>query len=306
MSRVFLTCVGRRDPYWEPSTNKDFQRLYPQYGSNYANASGVTKGPFLSFLEKIGYSRKPEDCFYLLSTSPGKEVRDPTHDNGEYLIEALIEIYRLSEDQIILQDLNNPKREPHWNPSIFDHVLPSLKAKVKDILNSKGYEREYIVVYSSGTPQMQSSWIALVSSGLLPGRLFRAEGDEVKIAPLFEDEEVKRAIRLLKDFAFKATSEVFEALSKSVVNPQKKALTRLLAKLFLGYYYWSIFHYFEANELLIEVQNLLKELESRWVGMVPGELKKLENLIVQQQRSLKLLLKKGPIRRKFSISSTVR
>jgi len=256
--RVFIMCVGTRDPYW--ARDKKGNRIFFNdlvKNKDWRNLKGkrLIEGPILSFFK--AYKKlepKPDDKIYLLSTEEGDKVKQPTRIGGDETVRELKKRYSsYSDKNIFHQSLGNV------DPSDFQEVMIPIKDKVLEIIKQYGDNALYMVNVSPGTPQMQASWYILVHSGLLKARLYRVVEETVQIrqvgiSPLFEEELKKIAIKLFEIFAFKASSDIFGELGKNPLDDKRKKKCEILQSLLSAYFNWDIFKYDEALKILNKCQ----------------------------------------------------
>ncbi len=241
-----------------------FNDLRKQYGETLPE--NLTPGPILSFFHRM--PPQAEDRIWLLYTAPARRVRGATDDNALATQTALCDRFQMSPERVPLLPMNSPARHPDFDPSDHAMVISRMRECAQRIMRDSGEGWEVCVIYSSGTPQMQAAWLLLVNSGLLPARLFRAEGGEVEIEPLFEDQLLREACQLFKVGTFRAASEVFQTLEKraatevSEIARDRKALFRIWARVSEAYQRWSAFEYREAYRKLEEAVGIL----DRFIG----------------------------------------
>ncbi len=140
---VLLTWVGARDPAWQ---NPRTGRLEP--------------GPILSLLR----SRRFDVVYLLLNLfSPVDDFRrraTAVLRNCERHFPSV----RVSQKPVDLVSVTNYREIFHLTSDV-----------VQGILDEEGRDgRRYFVYLSPGTPQMQTVWVLLVQSGLLPAQMIEA------------------------------------------------------------------------------------------------------------------------------------
>ncbi|MEK7724984.1 MAG: hypothetical protein AAB336_11575 [Acidobacteriota bacterium] len=132
-------------------------------------------------------------------------------------------------------------------------------------------EEEIWVNYSPGTPQMQTAWFLLVNSSFLKAKLFRAEGEEIEIEPLFEDQFLNEACNLLKICNFDAAAELFESLSKKAIIKERISIFHIFATICSALKSWNSFDYQASVK---EIEKALKKFDGL---QKTGKLKKLSD-----------------------------
>lgn len=146
---VLLTWVGTRDPGWlNPRTNKQEQ------------------GPVLMLLEQRRF-----DVAYLLCTPESRA--GPFPGNAGRLLRVCARRFPAM-------------RALNWGVELVDptdylEVYRATFRACRQILDQEGREdRSYFVYLQPGTPQMQTVWVLLVQSGLLPARLLATVAPEFR------------------------------------------------------------------------------------------------------------------------------
>lgn len=261
MRRVFLSCVGARDPYWnsENGVNQDYNEIVRRHGSDLPPA--LRKGPILDFFMR--HRPRSDDRMYLLYTAVGRAVRGPTATGAEGTCAALVADYGVAEEQIFLVPLNRKGRvtDPEFDPSSYATVMRSFREACRRVVeveeaDDAGSPPEYWIIYSSGTPQMQAAWVVLADSGLIPARLFRAEGNEVVVESLFEDQLLTQACRFFSAFDFGAAAGLLAELEKradrssAAIARDRRGIFSILARVCHAYRDWSTFDYAKALDEL--------------------------------------------------------
>ncbi len=271
MNRVFLTCVGNRDPYWLQEENKEGKRivLFDALREKHPEELPANKqeGPILSFFAKV---RPGEgDRIWLFYTAPAENVRGATKNSAEATRDALRQHFSLNDTQIRLVSLNDPAQHPDFDPSDYPKVISRMREEVQKALREIDEKADIRVIYSSGTPQMQAAWILLAKSGLLPARLFRAEGDPVEIEPLFEDQLLGQACQMMRAGAFGAAAQLLRNLEKraqlevSEISKDRRGLFRIFSNACQAYHHWSLFEYASAQKKLSDAARILQRFVER-------------------------------------------
>jgi hypothetical protein len=159
MARVFLMCVGTRDPVW-------------------AEKDEVREGPILTFFRLFFATKGPEpvDRVYLFSTRAGSKVRlgTATERRGEATKSELQRRYRGLQVE--------HRRFPDIDPSEFPELVDALLGLAR-VAEEENPGSGMVVNTSPGTPQMQAAWYALVHSGQLVADLYRVIPDPVSGHP---------------------------------------------------------------------------------------------------------------------------
>jgi hypothetical protein len=302
--RIVVSCVGSRDPYWakKDSSQLVFSEWLKQHPGNYASASGVQIGPVLSFLSGLKPPITAADRVWLFSTRAGREVRDPSEEGGKCTRQEIIGRYGIPDSHVVHGVLNPESggRDADFNPSRYEEVLPRMREAAQSVLSAHGENVEYLVIYSSGTPQMQAAWCVLVNAGLLPARLYRAEGDPVSLAPLFEEQAISQAVSMLRHGTFRAAAAVLSDLSKRAVTPERRGLTRFFGEICEGYDAWNRFAYAHGENLFRQATRGLQRLQEHrslpsgdeWnelIGRLHSQTAALEECRPDQQASFRTL-----------------
>lgn len=262
MARHFLTCVGNRDPYWlEPEERVivKYHQLSQQYGDNFPPEK--REGPILGFFRKFALT--DQDRTWLFYTAPGKTVKDATEGGAQDTLKVMIAEFNLAPAQVKIIPLNHSENHPDFDPSDFVKVLVRMRESVQAAVQEFKEDDEIVILYSSGTPQMQAAWLLLVNSGLLPARLFRAEGEEVEFEPLFEDQLLLEACHHLEVGMFQGAWEALSKLEKRAVAQNRRGIFRIFARLARAYHLWSVFEYRKASGELTEAQQALLRFRER-------------------------------------------
>lgn len=257
MARRILSCVGNRDPFWGSAGGRivTYRTLESEHS--------VNSGPILSFLEAVSLDQNDE--VVLLFTRPGPEVRTETVNEARATSAAITERFGFPEARIRLESLNQPDLHPEFDPSNHLHAL----ARMRECLAQLPLPVEDVenwVVYSSGTPQMQTAWLLLVSSGLFTSRLFRAEGVEVDILPVFEDQRLREATALFSAGDFRAAQHILRQIqlqgSSSPDARQRRGVVRIFSQLAWSCFLWTRFEYREASRILQKSYSGLQGLKA--------------------------------------------
>jgi len=146
---VLLTWVGSRDPGWP---NPRTEQREP--------------GPILGLLKSRRF-----DKVYILANLPGR--------NDEFVRRAA-ETLRHIERHFPRVAV---KMKPLEVVSVIDHreIFRVTNHACQEILRQEGSDdRSYYVYLSPGTPAMQTVWVLLVQSGLVPARLIEATPPDLK------------------------------------------------------------------------------------------------------------------------------
>lgn len=140
---TLLTWVGSRDPtWWNPRTGSD------------------ELGPILSLLESRRFS-----TMYLFFNIGGHSEEFTQRANA-----TLRACQRLTPEMKVVH-------RPVTLMSVVDYreIFRVMNHECQRVLDLEGVRRRALYVYlSPGTPQMQTVWILLVQSGLLPARMIDA------------------------------------------------------------------------------------------------------------------------------------
>lgn len=252
--RVFMTCVGDRDPYYErPRTPFDPQKTYNE------TEPQVGKGPILSFLDESTPPLCQDDYLYLIPTR-----KDQNQPNADLLKRDTYRGAQATGEKIqkIFGVIPTYKPLCNLDPTDFEMLIPQMRRLIHEIVDEAPQDAEFIVFISSGTPQMQSAWYVLAHEGTLPAgtRLYyRAAEDtpirEVHLEPLFEQESKRLAIEQALQFNFQAAASTLNALAQRALETQRKQRAALFAQLYNAYHDRLLFHYQEAYQWFEAVLN---------------------------------------------------
>ena len=158
-----------------------------------------------------------------------------------------------------------------YHPDEPDEVLPRAKQAIDAILALQKDEEEviYQLNVSSGTPAMKTAMFLFAASGLFPeahvwkvaNPRFVKEGEErvVELRPDFLEEAsiVQRLKKNAKQFLFQSMSQDCERLSRISVHPERREISKVLARLFDAYHHWDLIQYDQARQKLSEAYRLL-------------------------------------------------
>lgn len=262
MARLFVACVGERDPYWALRAGAVVK--YEDLGGD----DGSTRdGPILSFFAQR--ARRADDRVYLLYTAAGPRLRATTHAGGRATAGLLRERLGLPPRQVIASALNQERGDPEFDPADHLSVLRALRERMREIATAEPDDAELRIIYSSGTPQMQTAWLLLVNAGLVRARLFRAEGQELRLDPLFEDQLLAQACRLFAAAAFRSAEEAFENLAARAdagfagVARDRRTMFHMLAAVAASFHHWSGFEYAAAHRCLTKTMERCARFQSR-------------------------------------------
>lgn len=218
--RVFLMCVGTRDPFWAKREGK--QIMYSNLTPN--DEPYKIEGPILTFFKQFLPPPERGDRIVLFSTQRGPKVRDPTERGGEDTKAALKQRY----PEVTVEHFCFPKE---IDPSEFVDVYKAMEDLVKNVQKSLQQGSEIIVFVSPGTPQMQAAWFVLAHSGKIKANLFRIffENDrsrvsKVDLGPLVINDLVSLAIEAFNRLDFAESAAIFERLASRFSGaPQRLA-----------------------------------------------------------------------------------
>ena len=234
--KVLLSCVGTHDPE-----------------SRKGPAAIVTAVRHL----------KPDEVWLFPTTDRG-EVRYPTEDNARQTREY-IENLHLSDppEEIHIEILNVD------NPTDFDQIRGAIREKL-ELVESRLGDRDYHldVNISSGTAQMEATWLTMAEVGLLQGTLWMVsvpEEDKTetpeervqKVSAVFlsEDSIITRTIELLRNYNFGAAKREMEKLEDVSNDPATTYTAHELAKLFGAYLNWDMLNIEEARRELGQISS---------------------------------------------------
>jgi len=219
--RVFLMCVGTRDPFWAKREGK--QITYNNLTSD--DEPYKIEGPILTFFKHFLPGPGRGDRIVLFSTQRGPKVRDPTERGGEDTKAALVQRYRDAE-------VEHLRFSKEIDPSEFVDVYKEMEDLVAKVQKSFQQGSEIIVFVSPGTPQMQAAWFVLAHAGKIKAKLFRIffENDQpqvskVDLGPLVINDLVSLAIEAFKRLDFAESAAIFEKLASRFSGAPQRIAT---------------------------------------------------------------------------------
>lgn len=280
MKRLLMSCVGNQDPFSFREIGKSYDQVVE---------IGIDKfkeriaGPIISFCRQLGLNS--EDSAILLYTRLAKNVRTPTETGALHTKEILHRDFGIPEKNIRLVTLNSSS-DPDFNPSDPALVIDRMRQSLQDAITDEDEKFETFVISSSGTPQMQKAWFLLVNSGFLKARLFQANGDEIKLEPLFEDQFLTEACNLIRTCNFSSVTEILSRLSKTAVSENRRDVFEILSVAAESYRLWTSFEYKRASK---EFAYVVKKLSGFLTHLSPTErskLNKLSEMLASHQKFL--------------------
>ena len=148
---VLLTWVGSRDPYW----------------TNRRTGKANDPGPILSLLKHRKF-----DVVYLLFNLYS------AHDDYRQRATQVQRYCQRYFPRVVV------KQRPIDLVSVIDYqeIFRVANHECQAIVREEGAGRDYYVYLSPGTPQMQTVWVLLVQSGLLPATMIDATPEDL-LAP---------------------------------------------------------------------------------------------------------------------------
>lgn len=250
--RVFLMCVGTRDPYWAKRDGKQiaYNSLTPQDESSKLN------GPILTFFNLLLPPPKRGDRVFLFSTQAAPKVLTPTEKGAEATKREL----EMKYEGIQVEHWRFPK---DIDPSEFIEVyyaMEKLITKVQEAVQDEEIE-EQIVFVSPGTPQMQAAWFVLAHTGRLKAKLFRIFFEDqtpqllsVDLGPLVISDLISSALEAFKRQDFAESAAMFEKLTLRLAGASRRRaqLCVALARLYSS---WFALDYQAALRSLEKSQN---------------------------------------------------
>jgi hypothetical protein len=278
--RVFLTCVGDRDPYWGEKLVEGKKQRVPFDPQESYNENGLQtrKGPVLSFLEESLLQQG--DYIYLIPTKKEPEkpnadrLRSETWANGLALEKELSCQYAVKLKPLVNLDIGD-----------FEQVIPALRNIVTEVKQEfQSQDLEWVVLVSPGTPQMQAAWYVLANEGTLPAQLYRitdqGEVSSINVDPLFEQEWKHLALKQFRAFTFQAASQTLTHLAQRALSSQRREAAQFFSQLAEAYSLWQIFEYDQA---LRKLRGLTcpNWLDSALVSLLKNQKEKLSALCRQ-------------------------
>lgn len=269
MEKLLMSCVGNQDPFSFREIGKSYDEVV---GIGIEQFKERKAGPIISFCKQLGLNS--EDSAILLYTRLAKNVRTPTEKGAIDTKEVLHRDFGISEKNIRLVTFNSAS-DPDFNPSDPAMVIDRMRQSLQDAITDEDEKFETFVISSSGTPQMQKAWFLLVNSGFIKARLFQANGDEIKLEPLFEDQLLTEACNLIRTGNFSSVTEILYRLSKTAVSENRRDVFNILSIAAEGYRLWTSFEYKQASEKFAYV---VEELSKFLMHLSPAERSRLKNL----------------------------
>lgn len=291
--KVYISCVGTRDPYDEIKPIAENCKECPSY-----KEKRPTEGPILSFFRNV-VSHRPElmPHYIYLYPTPGKPGGQPsfTEKNAEKTKKILIEQFGFSDDKIKIRPLEGVTDATNYK-ELAQEMYKKVKERAKEF---DGQEVEYLINTSPGTKQMAEVWHLLADGGFIKGARFlrivekrflpkKKDGtlDESRliqddtIEPLLENRLINRAIDSFKNADFKVCSDLLTEIG--VNTPLREKACDVVSTIADAYHKWDILLYSEALNLVEKAVT-----NSQYEGY-----ESIRTLLKQQAESLKKIARK--------------
>ncbi|MFW0861844.1 MAG: RNA repair transcriptional activator RtcR family protein [Dethiobacter sp.] len=219
--KILLSFVGKQDPI-SGNTNEE--------------------GAIVTLCREL----KP-DALYLYPTASSDTAQSETQTQANetcyWIATEVSPSIRVCIEPLVLPD-----------PTDFAAILPRLHESLKKHPELKAAD-EIHMNCSSGTPQMQSTWLLIANSGLLPGRrLWQVKNPEyaiervkeLQIEFLEEENILNRLPPFSQKFLFAQMAEEMGRLGNMSLFPVRRKKARLLQRLFWVYQDWDMINYRKA------------------------------------------------------------
>jgi len=183
------------------------------------------------------------------------------------------------------------------DPTDYHQILACLNARIEEVKEQyKKSDVEYLLNVSSSTPQIQASFLILVSSQRLNAKVYQVRDPkyveagqehirEVDVQFIEEENQINRARIFYQKLQFSSASDELAALAIATRHPEREALAETYSDLFNAYRYMDLYQHQAALE---RMEKILPRVERfRKVKLMPllrEQLKCLENIVNQGQR----------------------
>jgi hypothetical protein len=266
--KILLSAVGNRDPFAE---NKE--------------TGEKTNGPLMSAVLKL-----EPDIIILFPTQ--RQLNEKLSYTEDRCDEIETEIKKLLPKAAI-------KRMPLNLPDPTDHyeILKCLNTKIVEIKEHYQHSSpEYLLSISSGTSQIQASFLIMISSQRLNARVFQVRDPrfvdagqehirEVDVNFIEEENLINRAGIFFNKYQFASAADELLNLALITRHAERQALAELYSDLFRIYHFVDLYQHAVAldqmNKLLPKIQRFRK---TRSLSMLWKQRDCLESIVRQGQR----------------------
>ena len=281
MNRLLISCVGNQDPYSYRKDGKSYDEVIEAGIENFEQGK---EGPIIGFCKE--FKLKKTDSLILLYTKAAENVRTPTEISAIDTKKYLCDKYRIPEENVRIISLNTPY-DAEFNPSDPVITLDYIRQHLQDALSTEDEEFDTCIISSSGTPQMQKALVLLVHSGFIKARLFQANGSEIKLEPLFEDQLLTEACNLIRIGNFGAAAEILKHLSEVAISGSRREVFYMLKVAAEGYRLWTGFEYQKSYSKFSYVIEKLDGFLTHLTAEEKIKLNKLSEILKKHQKFLK-------------------
>lgn len=265
MLKIMISAVGERDPYAVDSSGNR------------------TEGAVLGAIRELN----PDIVFLLFTIEQPEEKTNSTQSNSHMTKEEISRLY--PQIKVYERPLHLP------DPTDYEKIVLLFKREILFIKERYSQsEVEYLIVLSSGTPQMQASFLVLINSNIIKAKIYQViapkylnEGDSrtrsVQTHFLEEENQINRARKYFHSYNFMAASNELVELGTTTIFPERQQKAEVFYELIEGYHYWDLYQHEEA------LGKIRKANES--IGRY--KIKELSDLIAEQIKVLERIIDLG-------------
>ncbi|MGI6450493.1 MAG: hypothetical protein ACOX3R_09405 [Desulfitobacteriia bacterium] len=267
MLKVMITAVGKRDPY---AVDKD---------------KNLTEGSILGAVRELC----PDIVFLLYTIEQPDKKTNSTEANSR---ETKAEINRLyPQIKVYERPLNLP------DPTDHAQIIKQFKEEILFIKEKYANSNpHFIISVSSGTSQMQNSFLVLVNSNLIKAELYQVidpqflkEGEPrtraIHTHFLEEENQINRARRYYKNYYFKVAADELLELALNTIFPERQKKAEIFLELLEGYYFWDLYQHKEALGKLTKAYESINKFYN---------MKELAGILAAQISMLTKIIEIGP------------
>lgn len=264
--KILLSSVGNRDPYAiEPKTQEK------TFGSIIVVTRSIEPDIVILFPTKQQLNEK-------------LSYTEDRCDAIENIIKNFLPKTAVKKEALDLSD-----------PTDYHDILNQLSKiieKIKD--NYKQSQVEYYVSISSGTPQIQASFLILISSQRLNAKVFQAKDPrfveagqeqvrEIDVQFVEEENQINRTKAFYEKYQFSSAMDEMLSLSLATRKIEREKLAEIYADILNVYYLVDLFQHKDA---LIKIKEIIKKLDKLRKN-------KLLNIIRKQESCLESIVELG-------------
>ena len=263
MLKIMLSAVGMHDPYGKKE-EKD-------------------EGPILGAVREL----EPDILFLFPTRKQPNEERNSTDENCRETVEEINKLFPAVK--VYERPLNLP------DPTDYVNIIKSLKEEIESIKESYVESKvQYYIAISSGTPQMQSAFLVLVSSNRIKAEVYQTinpvflSKDDKRTRPieihfLEEENQIVRARSFFKNINYEESCNELLKLGLYTIYPERARKAEVFLDLISGYHYWDLYQHDKALEELNKVLPQLKRYRFN----------KLHEIVVMQIKVLREIIDLG-------------